>query len=445
MNPPCSAEEPRLSPVFGLVAVALALAIAAGFGGNRIAVWAPAAAASVGALAWLSMSRPVRPPPAAAALWIAVMAWGAAQAAFLSPAPDESWRAVARLGFYGALFALAYGARPGGAAMRGLALWCAALSAYGIWAWAAGVNPILGAVEAYPDPLESSFVNRSAFALYAGFGAIAALGAFAARTRGTYRGALRRVTRRGWVWIGAALICIAAAALSGSRGGMAATGIGLLAFAAALNPRLIIPAAAVGVVLAASPYLAAPERLDLLSDERGPIYQAIATGAYEEMWRGRGIGAFRDTFRPFASEAWRWGDWDHAHNAYLEAVFELGVPAAIAKMLAVALLALACLRRARRGGAPAARAAVAFGACVAAGAHGLVDLSMSIPATPAALALLLGAALAPSRRSSLEKDAGGAFKAGARAEGAEAPRGHVPQVAPETCAESRSEEERRRQ
>ena len=362
-----------------------ALAPAALLGANRTGIWL---AEALAILALLILRRPSTPTGAATWLWVGAMAFGLAQAATISIRPDETIRAVTRLGVYGGAFALAWdlgrGRNGARALLSGFAVWTTALSVYGIAAEASGFNPILGALEAYPRAVEATFVNRNAFALYAGFGVIAALAT-------AFGGGGRQRS-----WLAAALICALAVALTGSRGGAAATAVGIAVFAV-LSGRcawLSLAPAPVAAVFA----FAGPARMDFISEERFEIQRLLIGAIRDGQSFGVGLGAFQDGFRPVAATAFRWGDWDHAHNMYLETAFELGPFAAPCLILPVIMLTGGAARRARGSGG--VWSAAAAGAGAAAGAHSLVDFSLAIPAVATALALFLGAGLGARRRRS---------------------------------------------
>lgn len=381
----------RRAEEWALLAVALAPAVA--LGGNRPALWAPMAAAALALSLW--RARRMAAPEWAAGLFLAALSWAAAQAALgLSADPDATWRAAARMAAYGAIFALAAGvARRRGGARRltvGLALWVAGLSGLALAAWAAGRNPLLGAAEAYPAALEGSFINRNAFALYAGFGLLAALALAAEAAPGAARVRLRRLAEGGWIWPAAAAVCLAALLATGSRGGVAATAAGgAVLLLRLLRPRLALAGAgALALCAAGAALLFTAERAGpgLAAEARWEIHALVLGGIGEAPLTGHGFGAFQDAFRPLAAGDWRWGDWDHAHQMYLETAFELGLPAALALFGAFAVIGWRLVRAAGAGAYPA----LALAALVAAAAHSLVDFSVATPAVAAALALLLG-------------------------------------------------------
>ena len=303
---------------------------------------------------------------------------------------------MARLACFGALFTIAAALSSAEAhrLVRIAGAWVSILSAYGLVAWATGVNPLLGAAEVYPRQLESTFINPNAFAIYAGFGAMAILATMLDRRM--FRP--RRLARDGWVWLAAFVVAGAAIAATGSRGGVASVLLGLSVFALVywgwrglFTFVLAAPAAAaVGLTLTVDK---AKDATIPFEADRWAVHRDVIAAIGDAPYTGYGFGAFQDAFRPHVTE-WRWGDWDHAHQMYLETAFELGVPAAIALMLSIALVGLRIAARAR--GRP--MQALALGALSAAAAHSLVDFSLAVPAVAAALAVFLGLGYRDARR-----------------------------------------------
>jgi len=130
----------------------------------------------------------------------------------------------------------------------------------------------------------------------------------------------------------------------------------------------------------------------VLSDARFAVHGQVLAETLAAPLTGQGLGAFQDVFRAPLGDIWRWGDWDHAHQQYLETAFEIGWPAALALFAAILLAA----PRPRRGDPITA---LALGALGAAAVHALVDFSLTIPAVAMTLALLLGLASGRRRRA----------------------------------------------
>lgn len=363
----------------------------------------------------------------------------------VSADPGAGWHHVIRLATYGAVFwimlqAAADGARAR-AMIRAVALFSGALAAYGIGTWALGVNPILG--DAYEgNVVRASFVNRNSYATYAAFGAMANLAALAMMSgrsvvggevgddpRRSLRDMLEGFFRVGWLHALGALLCFGAVALTQSRGGAAAALAGTVVFLAAYRRRrdlegaVLIGAALVilgFVVLALSTGVTGRLLTAGTESLRFIVYPEVLDQALERPWLGHGLGAFYEVFRarvPFEAAV---GEWDFAHNAYLENIFELGVPATMAFYAALALVAgrlIMGVATRRRNRLPAC---LALGVTAAAALHSLVDFSLQMPATAALYAAIAGIGWAQSHpRRHLR--ANGTNEASARADGAAAP------------------------
>lgn len=383
------------SPGAGLLIALFLLAIhtpSLFFGGNRFGLILPSAVIILVLLAWRAPG--IVMPRYASWLWLGVMAWGGAQIIFgLTKDSGEAARILARYALYAAIFLIAAdrARRPvlGRVLVKATAAWIALVCVYGLITWSAGENPVLGELEAYAAPLEATFINRNAFALYAVFGLLASLSALAGHRRG-----IGGVAASGWIWVAAALICGVSLILTGSRGGFGAGIVGLILFAVALGGGKAPAIGAAMVIIAAGAMGGAYLRdAPALADPRFAIHAQVLAETAKAPLTGHGLGGFQDAFRAPLGAEWRWGDWDHAHQQYLETAYELGWPAAIALFAAVALAA----PRPVRGDPVAALGLAALGA---AAAHALVDFSLTIPSIAMTLALLLGLGSGRQRRTS---------------------------------------------
>lgn len=231
------------------------------------------------------------------------------------------------------------------------------------------------------------FTSRNTFCAFAGTGAVIAAANLAALPR--------RATL--W-WLTVLAICTAALLASHSRAGLAATLIGLATAILIARPsRRTVPLAmAAAAILATASLLSLTGlRATALPDDLGirtAIWQASAAIALDHLWLGLGSLDRALQMQP--------GDWGErhilrAHNIYLQAIAERGLPATIAALSAVAL-ALAHSARGLRNRHPAdrVRPAIAFSATALFASHGLVDFSLYAPTNAAILSLLLGMACA---------------------------------------------------
>jgi hypothetical protein len=108
-----------------------------------------------------------------------------------------------------------------------------------------------------------------------------------------------------------------------------------------------------------------------------------------------GFGTFDQAF-PAYQDGSLSGIFDRTHNDYLEAAFELGIPAAAFLIAAIFYLGVQCclgvLRRRRNAAYPALGAAATALVAV----HSLADFSLQMPAVTATFAFLLGLGYAQS-------------------------------------------------
>lgn len=425
----------------------LALTILA-LGGNRPVVWTLMAGAVVliflGQLLTEALSarpRTIDTLWLPGLLFIGVLAWALAQRSALLPAgwahpawqaipeargtvsadPEAGRQAALRLASYGLVFWIALRACATREAalryLRAIAVFATALSGFGIQAWVSGNNPILGD---NAGALSASFVNRNNFATFAVFGVLANLALYtrnAGHAGGSgatrLRNALEGFFGGGWIWIAGLLICAGAVALSQSRAGGLALVIGVAGFLMVLRTpgrgtglsgvAVVAIVAVLAVALTASGGLV--DRILTADGEEGRflVYPAVVAGIADRPWLGHGLGAFEDAFRAYVPAEAAFGEWDMAHNSYLENAFELGLPAAAAFYLALALVLVRIwqgLRQRQRG---RATLAFAFGCALAGGFHAALDFSLQMPGLAALFAFILGMGHAQSVREAPSK------------------------------------------
>jgi O-antigen ligase len=152
--------------------------------------------------------------------------------------------------------------------------------------------------------------------------------------------------------------------------------------------------ACIGVAVA----LTGGSTLERLSEIEGDAstrlqaYELFIGKTLEAPLFGYGLGSFAMVANPgadvdLASRIWNMGA---AHNAWLQAAMEGGLPYAVALTAAVAaFLGMALLRRAVTPGQRAARLA-AFGGLVAVTVSALVDIALNVPAVAAQAMVLVG-------------------------------------------------------
>jgi O-antigen ligase len=128
------------------------------------------------------------------------------------------------------------------------------------------------------------------------------------------------------------------------------------------------------------------------SDEAGrfAVYPLVWEAALQRPLLGHGLGAFEDVFRAFVPVEAAVGAWDKAHNSYLENLFELGLPAALALYLALFLVGWRLLRGLLQRKRDRAPVAVAFACFLLAGFHAFFDFSLQMPGLAGFFAWLIG-------------------------------------------------------
>ncbi len=265
--------------------------------------------------------------------------------------------------------------------------------------------------EAYVGDATGVFVNRNSFATFAAFGAIMGVALiFGDDEDDSLRSRLSRpLIQLGFHVAPLALIGLALA-FSHSRMGMfvAALGVGVVALIAVFRStgvRRILAGLLIVIGLVAGAVLANTggilfERMatiDRDADVRLAVYEQTLVLIAARPLTGYGGGTYEDAFRavkadPISPDV----TFDAAHDLYLELAAELGIPATIAVVLSVLLLAgTAAVAAVRRPNwmIPAAAAAVVL----AGGVHSLVDFSLQIPAIVLMMLLILALGFAQSR------------------------------------------------
>jgi O-antigen ligase len=129
------------------------------------------------------------------------------------------------------------------------------------------------------------------------------------------------------------------------------------------------------------------------NEDRLKVYGDTIDMIAARPWLGHGAGTFVDIYPLYHSRAPSTEIWTHAHNSYLQAAAELGLPALgllLFSMLAVLYPLLQNIGR-QTELQPAASAALAT--IVAAAVHSAVDFSLQIQAVGVTAAVLIGAGL----------------------------------------------------
>jgi O-antigen ligase len=212
-------------------------------------------------------------------------------------------------------------------------------------------------------------------------------------------------------------LSLTALVMSGSRGGVIATLVGL-AMCSLAAPRSDFtarnwkPATLMALLLAAfgiSALFGAGAVADRMLDASSGVAdrQGILALYLERLpllpWSGFGLGTFRhfNSIISSASDAERLWTFGAMHNVYLQWIFEGGYLGAGLMFGLVAALMWNIVSR--RGGGPNVWSATALGASALILTHGAIDFDLQVPAIAGLWALLLGLGLgeglgAPSRR-----------------------------------------------
>jgi O-antigen ligase len=272
--------------------------------------------------------------------------------------------------------------------------------------------------------VSSTFYNHNHYATYAGMGLIAALGLIARiyqREMVTDAGSLRfristfiDATGRAFVLLGCAFLMLVAVILTQSRGGIIATGLGVIVWAAltlaqaqrssiARRMTIIFGSVIVAGVFAAfgDTFFSKLEEAGLTDSNRLDVYIITLRSILDAPLFGYGYGTFADIFPMFRDRSIDvFGIWEQAHNSYLEVFQGLGLLFGSMLVASVVLLVWKCGK-----GAIARQQVtvpcVAVGVAFLVGVHSLVDFSLQIQAVTLTFMAILGAGVAQSMSSQI--------------------------------------------
>ena len=390
----------------------------------------PAALLVAGVAVWsvLQVTPGVLPAEWHHPIWAEVKAYGLAVEGVVSLNRGASFDALMRLLAAVGMFVLAFALAQREAQARRLStVLLAIITGYALLGIAQELTGWrLSGSEAYRGNIVSTFVNRNHFATYANLGLVIALGLMLEPLLRGDTGRKEPLGRRIAQAIAtvfeerryplmAAVIILLAVIGSASRGGLLSL-VGAVLFLLLLvflvsratrGTKLLVAAVVFGgggllVWLTGEVLL---ERLQVIfaADTLGEVDGRIAAwemtlaAIAERPLLGYGHGAYQELFfLAHGPELGRTGVWDHAHNDYLQAAAELGLPAAGALWLALLLVWGLCLtgavRRRRRRVYPL----VASTAGVLVALHALTDFSLLMPAVAMTFAAILGIGCAQS-------------------------------------------------
>jgi O-antigen ligase len=270
--------------------------------------------------------------------------------------------------------------------------------------------------------VSGTFINRNMYVDSAAFGLLAVvcliLGCWSsgsgsgANKHGIWRDLVAGKDSHVLLLCAMGLILLASLTMTGSRGGVLASmiAVGALLFLSfrrvgisktTRKQSLVIGLVLVGLV--ALVYALAGSHLGFRFVEttadtgagRLAGYQMLLRAIGEAPFTGFGAGNSLDVFYLYNDES-MWKAFNYAHNIYLGAAVELGLPAAAALIAAVGLVAFHCLRGVSRRSRDQTFPALGVGVTLLVAIHGLFDSPLYLSANAATFSFLLGLAYAQS-------------------------------------------------
>jgi O-antigen ligase len=375
------------------------------------------------AIAWtILQAQSITPSAWHHPLWAtAASVLGSETGSAISLNPFDTLSGLVRLLAYGGIFwiSLQYCRRAARARQVLLAVVYGGLAyaLYGIIVYLTGSEGILFSHRAADlDGLTGTFIERNSFAIHAGLALVcctALLFVLLAQASGPTTSLRDRASRlvetamrRGRPLLLAWFMLSLTLVLSQSRIGFLSTLLGLLSFSVlagltrAIDRRLTFgfgALAAAGLIcvlwIGGDCVLAWLSGTSLPADERALVYDRLLAAINDAGALGTGFGTFEEAFRFYRTSDMH-GNFDVAHNTYLENVLELGVPAALALFGIFAFFLVLCAVGIRQRRRDAVYPCIGFAATILAAAHALSDFSLQIPAVMATYMLIMGAACA---------------------------------------------------
>jgi hypothetical protein len=395
-------------------------------------LWLPAALYGA-VLAWMAVQASgVTPDSWGHAIWRdSAEVLGDPYTAPLSLNPYATWSDLLKLLTYGGVFLLAalYGRNPRSAR---IGLWLLSIvgalyAAYGLAAYLTGIGETLWRQDVpwVRVGVSSVFLNRNMYADYAAFGFLAVLGLLLDAWL-----ALSKSKRKGVAfWQGLlggkhgyllllpvmGITILSALALTGSRAGGASVTIASLVMFFLMaggkgskigshRQTIAVGLAVIGAWLFV--YFVAGAHVGSRLAETGPGafdgrldgYSMILRAVMEAPLTGYGGGTTYDVFYLF-NDGSLWRGLHYAHNIYLGAAVELGIPAAVLLFAAVGLIAISCYRGTQLRQRDRVYPALGVALVIHVALHGLVDSPLYLAANAATFSFLMGLAYAQCRSS----------------------------------------------
>ena len=295
---------------------------------------------------------------------------------------------------------------------------------YGVAALILTPNMVLWAPKAaYHGSLTATFINHNTAATFLGAGAILWFcSAFSSLQQSFRFSSIRllllnranehlafRLLGRS----GGALTCFFALLLTGSRGGLICSCLGLLVAIILMlvdrqKPRywhvMLWGTVALAVTIALLSRMGRIGSQGLFDDARWSVYGFCVEAIRQRPLLGAGLGTFEDLFPSLrADNFYSWGVWDYAHSTILEIAVEMGIPVA-AMVVIAALASLFILARAavKSEGRSRRSLAAITGIAVLSYLHSMIDFSLQIPGYLVLFGVLLGCGLARASAKSAE-------------------------------------------
>ena len=122
---------------------------------------------------------------------------------------------------------------------------------------------------------------------------------------------------------------------------------------------------------------------------RSLLYEMTVTGIELRPFLGWGLNSFADLYTVFQPASLTLF-FDKAHNTYLELALDLGIPAALAMVLAIAAVASRCIYGFARRSRDRELAMLGVAATILVGFHALADFSLQIPGMACTYSAILG-------------------------------------------------------
>lgn len=360
-------------------------------------------------------------------LWrLAGEALGINVASSISVDAEQSRTGLMRLLTYGGVFMLSFQLCGTAGRAERMVRWVLGATLiyalYGIIVQLAGIERVLW----YPKKgvgdygvLSSTFLSRNNFATYAGLGLICAVtllfkpamrkGDMDVSWRFATQAVFEYLFARTWIMMVAASILFASILMTESRAGVAVVILGVAAYlgliALTRKRRRFIYAGGAAIIIGASAIFGIGgdgtlDRLTFLSDaaqERYTVYERTIEGIKDVPLVGIGSGSFAEIFPMYRSESLT-AAFQRAHNTYLENALELGVPATVMLMLALAWIMVICFAALRHYGRRANIPCMGLAITALVATHSLVDYTMTVPAIAVTYAALLGVACSQALR-----------------------------------------------